>query len=96
MRSEPFTILVATADDAVRSALTRAIDRSRLDVSASYLADGAAAVASMVTGKWGCAIVDDALLDSDAIDVVRELRANRSRPPSSSWPPDTTRARSPR
>ena len=81
MRSEPFTILVATADDAVRSALTRAIDRSRLDVSASYLADGAAAVASMVTGKWGCAIVDDALLDSDAIDVVRELRANRVKTP---------------
>ncbi len=81
MRSEPFKILVATADKTVRSGLAPALDRTRLDVSISYVADGEAAVASMVTGKWGCAIVDDALLDTGSINVVRELRANRVKTP---------------
>ena len=82
MRSEPFKILVATADESVRSALALALARSRLDVASSYAADGESAVASLViTGKWGCAIVDSALLDADAIEVVRELRTNRVKTP---------------
>ena len=81
MRTESFKILVATSDETVRSTLGPALERSPLDVSPSYVADAEAAVASLVTGKWGCAIVDAALLDADAIDVVRELRANRVKTP---------------
>ena len=81
MRNEPFKILVATADETVRAALGPALELSRLDVSASHVADGEAAVASLVTGKWGCAIVHAALLDANVGDVVRELRANRVKTP---------------
>ena len=81
MRSEPFKILVATASEAVRTALAPALERSRLDVAPSYVADAEAAVASLFTGKWGCVIFDAALLDADAIEVVRELRANRVKTP---------------
>ena len=81
MQSKPIAILVASADEAARAALTRAFERSRLDVSPSFVADGEAAVASLATGKWGCAIVDAALLGPDAIEVVRELRANRVKTP---------------
>ena len=81
MQSKGFTILVATADEAARAALAPAFELSRLDVSPSYVADGESAVASLATGKWGCAIVDAALLGRDAIEVVRELRANRVKTP---------------
>ena len=81
MQSKAFTILVATADEAARAALAPAFERSRLDVSPSYVADGESAVASLATGKWGCAVVDAALLGPDAIEVVRELRANRVKTP---------------
>ena len=81
MRIEAFKILVATAAENVRSALATAVERSRLEVAISYVADGEAAVASLVTGKWGCAVVDAALFDADACEVVRELRDNRVKTP---------------
>ena len=81
MRSEPFKILVATASETVRTALAPALERSRLDVAPSYVPTPRRRWPHWSPAKWGCVIVDEALLDGDAIEVVRELRANRVKTP---------------